>query len=93
MVETGLQQLRKIVMLRCADETRDRYAGQRATASMKVVQQHSEGFRIELDDRKLSLCQLRTIDLLRIGTDGQPRDGQLACIGFVLGAALFAIFI
>lgn len=80
-------------MFSCADQSRNRYAGQRATAGVKIVQQHSEGFRIELNDRKLRLCQLRTIDLLRVGTDGQPRDGQLAYVGLVLGAALFAIFI
>lgn len=53
VVETRLQKLRQVVVLRRADQTRNVAAGQRAGARLQVVEQNLERLRVELDDVEL----------------------------------------
>lgn len=54
MVEAGLQQLREVIVLSSAYETRYGSAGERTGPSVKVIQQDPQGFRLKFDDGKLS---------------------------------------
>lgn len=49
MVEAGLQQFWKVVVLGCANQAWDVAAGKWTRAGVQIVQQDSEGFRIKFD--------------------------------------------
>ena len=75
VVEAGLEEVGKVVVLGGADEAGDGDAGERAAARVEVVQQHLGGhvtcgqlnhlecFRVKLDNRELCLQQLGPVNL------------------------------
>lgn len=57
VVEAGLQQLRQVVVLGCADQARDTAARQRTRARVQIIQQDAERLRIEFYDVELKCMQ------------------------------------